>query len=108
MSKLACPALRPRDQRHELLDQIKAKRGQAVALVRIEVDQRNLTKLLNTVVQHRRADLVAGGLERPKRQLRITQLPQHAHRPAPAEQIDQRHDRSSGARPANTSTRSWT
>jgi hypothetical protein len=71
-------------------------RRQPVAAVGIELGDARFTELGEALVQHARRHGVAARLERPERDGSDPELPEDAQRPAPAEQIEDGHDRPAG------------
>src|ERR1700675_3687976 len=93
------PALRPLDEGQEDRQELAPERREPVALAVREIDEPALSQLPQALVEHGGADAVAGLLEPPERQARVPQLPDHAQRPAPAQQVDEGHDRATRPRP---------
>ena len=58
---------------------------------------------LDALVEHRRRDLVAARAQLAERERAVAQLPEHAQRPAPAEQVERGHNRPAAARAAHGS-----
>src|SRR5688572_11637287 len=82
----------------ETLVQLAPERAEAEAFALDELDEAAVAQLAKPFVQHGRADPATGLLEAAKAPPSVSQLPQHAHCPAAAEQLQQLHDRPRAAR----------
>ena len=80
-----------------------AERCETVAVAGQQFDQRGFAQLRQPRLHHRRRGVVAGGAECPRSQRVAAQFPYDAKRPAPAQEIEQGHDRPPGPGAANGS-----
>src|SRR6516164_9947403 len=88
---------RPRDQRHDGLAELVTERCQRIA-VTAEADQKAVAEFLQPLIEHRRTRSPAGLLKRAECERTCAKLPQDPQRPAPTEQVEQRHNRPAGGR----------
>ena len=97
----ASPPLRKPVQRQEGAEQFLARLREAIAAGGHQLDKAGLPQLGQPRLQHGRGGVVAGLAQRARCQRRFAQLPQYPQRPAPAQQVEQRHDRAAGSRAAH-------
>src|SRR5580693_303514 len=100
----ARPALGPGLHGRIDLHQPASLAGESVAAA-LALDRPRGAQLGEALVEHRGADRPATLLQLAKRERAFAQLPDHAQRPAPAEQVEQRHDRPPLARAADLAAR---
>src|ERR1700755_300427 len=100
MLKRLRPILRPGVQRQEQLEQTLALLREAVAVL-AERDDVGLAQLREPGVQHGRRGAAALAQRAEAQAAPVAQLPDHAQRPAPPEQVEQRHAGAAGLRAAN-------
>lgn len=87
----ARPAVRPLVERHQDLEQLAPLRGEGIPAVAAGY-QAGVAQLGQPLGEHARGHAVTAPLQLAKGGRRMAQLPQDAQHPAPAEQVEQRHD----------------
>src|SRR5438128_2642938 len=98
------PPLRPVLEGRERVEQAPSLRARRVA-VRPELDDPRIAQLPQALHEDARGHTVAALAERAEVEWPVAHLPEDADRPAPPEQVEQRHDRPSGARAAHGPSR---
>src|SRR6516225_6073808 len=94
------PLFRPIVQRHEAVEQVLAFGREAVARFGFVRDDARLAQLLEPGVEDARTCLARRQQFAESEVPLLAQFPEHAQRPAPPEEIEQRHDRPAGRRTA--------
>src|SRR3954469_25749448 len=87
------PALGERLEWREALEQVLAEAGESQALILGRVDEPGVLELVDALPEDARRDVVAARAQGAERRNGLPQLPEDAHRPAAAEEIQQQDDR---------------
>src|SRR6266849_3920107 len=89
------------------MEQAGSARRETVAAVEVPLDDAGGAELDESLIQHARRHGVAALAQTPEVDRPPAEFPEHAQRPAAAEQVERCHDRTPGPRPAHPSPRSW-
>src|SRR5262249_22495926 len=95
------PPPRPIAEWSERRAEARAVVGEIVATTRPQGDDPGRAQLAQPLVQDARRHRVAAGAQVGEDARAVPQLPHDAERPAPSEEIEERHHRPPGARPAD-------